>query len=185
MTVDDRTTRRKSSSSWSSARVLLARGSGREEGAGTSGVIDRCGHCRSSWWDNGPRHFAESRHHELLGRIHGTRLLSWTSRLVGRACAWGTSSQEGKGEEGKGVATGFLYRTRWQPQRMPRGQSQRLGVRACRSFLARCYPGTQVFVVTSARSMKFDTQEPHRLESCHRCLPVWLEWLDGPFCEPK
>ena len=94
MTVDDRTTRRKSSSSWSSAHVLLARGSGRAEGAGTSGVIDRCGHCRSSWWDNGPRHFAESRHHELLGRIHGTRLLSWTSRLVGRACAWGTSSQK-------------------------------------------------------------------------------------------
>jgi hypothetical protein len=67
---------RRSSSSWSSAHALLARGSGRAEGAGPSGVLDRCGHCRSSWWDNGPRHFAESRHHELLGRIHGTRLLS-------------------------------------------------------------------------------------------------------------
>ena len=76
------------------AGISLTRGSGRAEGAGTSGVIDRCGHCRSSWLDNGPRHFAESRHHELLGRTHGTRLLSWTSRLVGRARAWGTSSKK-------------------------------------------------------------------------------------------
>jgi hypothetical protein len=94
--VAGRTTRRRSSSTWPSAHVLLARGPGRALGAGTSGVIDnKCrGYCRSSWRDNGPRHFAESRHHELLGRTHGTRLLSWTSRLVGRACAWGSSSQE-------------------------------------------------------------------------------------------
>jgi hypothetical protein len=55
-----------------SARQWLREGIGvnqrweRERG---SGVIDRCGHCRSSWWDNGPRLFAESRHPELLGRL--------------------------------------------------------------------------------------------------------------------
>jgi hypothetical protein len=83
MAVAGRTTRRKSPSSWPSAHALLARGSGRALEAGASGVIDRCGHWRWSWWDNGPRHFAESRHHELLGRAHGTRLLSWTSSEVG------------------------------------------------------------------------------------------------------